>query len=105
MRVAVRKENNGHLIVDVVDVETWEDFDGVSESIIEKFTGVVIRKHDGPEGSRRWTVSFDRVELLFDFVDMVGMSIRVPESGSGSEALAMRISEFLKGLSYSCKTL
>jgi hypothetical protein len=82
MRVSLRKEAPDRSILDVIDVEDWQEFERTSERIMLQFSGRSLERNDGPDGSRRWFIAFGSTILVFDLIDMVGMAI----SGEGTAA-------------------
>lgn len=96
MRIAKRKEQNSAFIIDLIDVESWDDFEKLSLKIIEEFSGDIIEQFDGPEGSRRWIIEFGNRQLRFEYVDMLCMTIK--SKYENSEKLIQDIIHYLKKL-------
>ena len=94
MRVILRKEKPDRTVLDVIDIETWENFEHIAELVINQFGGKSIKQIDGPDGSRRWFIRIGPSVLLFDLLDMVGMQI----AGEGDSAgeLVARIEPYLE---------
>ena len=61
MRIYTRQEKNSFFIIDLIDVESWEDFEEVTLKTIEEFSGKITSQFDGPEGSRKWVIVFDGI--------------------------------------------
>ena len=98
MRVILRKEKPDRTVLDVIDIETWEDFEHIAELVINQFGGKRFKQIDGPDGSRRWFIMIGPSLLLFDLVDMVGMQIAGEEDFAGE--LIARIEPYLERTGY-----
>jgi hypothetical protein len=94
MRVAVRKETPDRTVLDIIDVEDWEEFERTAERVILQFSGRSLERNDGPDGSRRWFVAFGSTVLVLDLVDMVGM--RISGEGRSAGELVDRIQRYLE---------
>lgn len=95
MRLAIRKNKDGNKIIDLIDIESWNEFDAVSKKAIKLFSGVILKKYDGPEGTRRWNIKFNNSILSFDFDDMLCMSIKAKDISGNT--IVTEIATYLEG--------
>lgn len=94
MRVATRRNEHGHLVIDIIDVETLEDYDKLVSFVVQCLDGKLLDRVVGPDGTATSFVRFGRSVLLFDLVDMIGMVVTV--SDKEDEAIAMSVVEKLR---------
>jgi hypothetical protein len=94
MRIATRRNESGNLVIDVIDVETLEDYEKTISILVDRLGGKLLDRIVGPDDTATSFVRIGRCVLLLDLVDMIGMVITV--SDNSAEQVAMNVVDLLR---------